>query len=224
MDLQIKNSSVPLRGWAQNDLDKFLQTDFKIWLASTFRIKTENAVGLNAALEGVKSHCWSMGFGEIKKAFELYADSKLNLEPVSGFMDRILVGKIIKAYKDNLPTSKTPVIEPKEVSEKERNEIMEKAVLRLETEFLLARSVPAGSNHVYDYLDETGKIQFTSSQKWDFMKQAKQKLIDGAKDVINLDSRKSFLNKLEDKNNGIVKAEAKRLALLEYLTDKYPSQ
>ena len=40
-----------------------------------------------------------MGFAEIQKMFEMYADSKLDIEPKANYFDRVLLGKIVAEYR-----------------------------------------------------------------------------------------------------------------------------
>ena len=220
MELAIKNLSVPMRGYPQKELEDILNTQFRFWLANTFRIKTENAGSLQGALEGVKEHCWSMGFAEIKKAFEMYADSKLNLEPVSGFMDRVLVGKIIKSYKASLPTPKVPRIEAPEISQDEKNKLLENGVLECYQHFLEYGNIKEGKAWVYGYLVEQGKINDTPEFKRECMVKAKANLINDSKDIKKLDDRKSFVAKLEGKKNGQVITEAKRISLIQHFQNQ----
>jgi len=221
MELQIKNQNLPLRNYPQNDLEAFLSTQFKFWIASTFRIKTANSESLEGAIEGVKAHCWSMPMSEIKKAFEMYADSKLNLEPISGFMDRVLVGKIISAYKDQLPRPKNPIIEPPQISEQEKKKLLDDGVTECYLHFLETGNIKTGKNWVYDYLTEQGEIKHDKAFKVECMQKAKANLLNDAKDITKLSDRKAFITKLEDKGkNGKVIAEAKRVALIDYFLNK----
>ena len=104
MELVIKNPVIPIKAIPEKSLDEFLYTKFKFWLANLLSLKSDQEQKIDEALKGVKKHFWSLGLGEIKKVFEMYADSELNLTPVSNHIDRVLVGQIFEAYKQHKKT------------------------------------------------------------------------------------------------------------------------
>ena len=67
--------STPLRGIPEETLNKIIVEQFTIWIANLLSLTDEtSAERLEIALPAIKEHCWSMGFDEIKKMFEMYAD------------------------------------------------------------------------------------------------------------------------------------------------------
>ena len=108
-------SQIPIKAIPEDQLNVFLKTEFKAWLAVLLDIKAENEEKLNNALLGVKKHFWSIGIKEIRKAFTMYADSELSyslkdgsiaLKPISNYISRVLVGQIFYEYNLQKPTKK----------------------------------------------------------------------------------------------------------------------
>ena len=126
MDLITKNEALPLKAFPEQDLNRLILTEFTVWVANLLSLTDEtSAERLEIALPAIKEHCWSMGFREIKKMFEMYADSKLSLKPIPNYFDRILLGKIVDAYKQQKVVPKQE-IKPIELSDEEKrnNEIL----------------------------------------------------------------------------------------------------
>lgn len=99
MELVIKSSSLPLRGYPHKDLDKFLYTEFKFWLSSLLNIKAENEDQVDISIECIKNLCKGYSLTQLKEMFELYTHSKLDLEPITNYVDCVLIGKIVKSYR-----------------------------------------------------------------------------------------------------------------------------
>lgn len=94
--------NLPLKAYQEKDLDAFLATKFKFWIANLLSLKSDKEQGYDASVGAIKKLFWSVGVSEMKKAFEMYALGELGIEPVSNHIDIILVGKIHRAYKDYL--------------------------------------------------------------------------------------------------------------------------
>jgi len=109
MDLVIKYPNVPLRSIPEQELNTIVLTKFMPWVIDLLSLTGEKSADrLEVALPALKTHCWSMGFDEIKKMFEMYADGKLSMQPKSNYFDRILLGQIFNDYKKQLPSHKNP--------------------------------------------------------------------------------------------------------------------
>jgi len=106
--LTVLENKLPFRAYPENELDKVLETVFKYWLANLLSIKADNEEKLNLAIPAIKNHFWSLGFDEVKKAFEMYADGKLSTKPIPNYFDRILVGQIFNDYRASQRTKVRP--------------------------------------------------------------------------------------------------------------------
>src|SRR5690606_17105544 len=152
MDLVKLESTVPIKTIPEQELNRIILMQFTVWVANLLSLTDETSANrLEISLPAIKEHCWSMGFAEIKKMFEMYADSKLSIKPIPNYFDRILLGKIAEAYKDQKPVIKKQ-IQQKEMSEEEKGVILKAGVKRLYTEFEDLGFVPPGNTHLYDYL------------------------------------------------------------------------
>lgn len=109
--LIVLENKMPLKAYPEKQLDLVMETVFKYWLSKLIVIKADNEDKLDFALPAIKKHFWSMGINEVKKAFEMYVDGKLSIEPKSNYMDRILVGQIFKAYKMNQRQKNKPTMD-----------------------------------------------------------------------------------------------------------------
>lgn len=156
-NLTIFERQLPLRAYPSNDLDKLLETEFKFWIANLLNLKSDKEEAYNNAKEALKFHCIGMGFNEIKIMFEMYADSKLNIEPTSNYFDRIVLGKIVNAYKKQRKPKK--VEEEKKPTAEEEHKAIEEAITRTFLEFKRTGTVTGVITHIYNYLDAQGKFQ-----------------------------------------------------------------
>ena len=69
--------SVPIKGIPDTKLNTIIVMEFVPWITKLLSLTKASGERLDLALKSIKEHCWSMGFSEIKKMFELYADNKL---------------------------------------------------------------------------------------------------------------------------------------------------
>lgn len=123
-------STVPIKAIPEKDLNAIIITQFSVYVSSLLSLTGDTSVDrLEIALPAVKELCWSMGFKEIKKMFEMYVDSKLSIKPIPNYFDRILFGKIVDAYKQQ-KVKKIKVIEPIEITpeDKRNNEILSASI------------------------------------------------------------------------------------------------
>ena len=162
--LAILERKLPLRGYPEKELDNVLSTVFKFWLATLLSIKAENEEKLDAAFPAIKKHFWSLGLDEVKKAFELYADGGLPTQPKSNHFDRILVGQIFNDYRKQKIIKKRTIVETV-IPDEEKIQILEAGVLRCQSEYLEYGTVLPGNQHIYDFLDERGRIKISAARK-----------------------------------------------------------
>ena len=106
------NDKLPLKAYPKDGqlLNSIIINVFVEWLSGLLTLSSQtSAERLEIALPAIKEHCGSMGFDEIKKMFEMYADSKLSIKPIPNYFDRILFGKIVAAYKEQ------KIVKPKKI-------------------------------------------------------------------------------------------------------------
>ena len=155
--LAILEKNLPLRAYPENDLNDAL-TVLQVYVVKLLSLTNEDVLErLKIALPAIKGECIGMGFAEIKKMFDLYADNKLSIEPIPNYFDRILFGKIMTAYKTQKPKKTIKVIEEKK-SKEEINDIMIEAIDRLKKEVEQNGYIDSVCKHVYDYLYKEGRL------------------------------------------------------------------
>lgn len=207
--LAVLDRKMALRAWPAQDLDRVFDTSLKYFLAGILSLKEGAEEKLDFALPAIRSHFWSMGLADVKKAFEMYVDGQLRTKPKSNYLDRILVGQIFKEYRELRPQPKTPVVTNEEISDAKKADILTAGILRLFNEFEETGEVGPGNTHLYDHLEETGEIQLTPARKWELFEQAKK----------NNKKSASILDKVVNGPERVV-VEAKRLALLDWLNQR----
>jgi len=104
MDL-VKGDLVPIKAIPEAHLNAKILNDLTPWLTQLLSIKAtdENVERLEVLLPMVKDNCWSMPIWEIKKAFTMYVQGKLPIEPRDNYLTAILFSKVIQAYKEQKP-------------------------------------------------------------------------------------------------------------------------
>jgi hypothetical protein len=165
-----------------------------------------------------------MGFNQIKKMFEMYVDSKLNLKPIPNYFDRILLGKIVDSYKA-LNAVKPKKVEEKEMSDQEKDFIMLEAVDRIKREVKHNGTITSMCAHVYDYLDGQGKLPTDKEYKLEVFERAKAiaKGDAATKSKYSLDDHRKLQKTIKDISDGKHSAVidiSKRLVLEEYFKTK----
>ena len=209
-NLTIFERSLPLRAYPPKDLDRFLDTEFKFWLANLLNLKSDKEDAYDTAKDAIKVQCIGMGFSEIKKMFEDYVDSKLNITPIPNYFDRILLGKIVSAYKQqNKPKIKIP--------EKMNDDIrLQKEYDNLIDEVKRTKHIESPCVEVYDWLDSKDTFDFSDDFKREMFTRAKASLLseESKKDFNDWDS--AIFTEIK-KGNIFVINKAKKFCLEHFL-------
>jgi hypothetical protein len=215
MELEIFKRNIPLKAIDSKDLEVMIvgtkngtTGSLVTWVSDLLSLTDEvSAKRLYIALPAIKEHCWSMGFVEIKKMFEMYADGKLESKPLPNYFDRILLGKIANEYR----TYKLRINKPKKVEksqddiekEKEYNEaFMQDAIKRAKKEFLDNGFIDKYFLGQYNWLEDKGefnKINDLKKLKWDIFKKTKPIHISSLKMIVPLskEDAKDIKTKIE---------------------------
>lgn len=123
-NLTILEKNLPLRAYPEETLTKGILALYE-WLCGLLSLAGENSKErLKNAFPAIKEQCIGMGFSEIKNMFEMYADGKLEIEPVTNYFDRVLLGKIVKNYRSYMNRTKTTISIPEAKKEKDHKEII----------------------------------------------------------------------------------------------------
>lgn len=169
-------STIPIKAIPEEELNRIILTDFLTWLSRLLSLTDEvSAERLEVALPAIKEHCWSMGFAEIKKMFEMYIDNKLSLTPKTNYFDRALLGQIVDAYKQVKPK--------KEFNEKQwkMNQDIIDAISHFDY-FLHNKRLDTNSSWVFVYLEERGLLKVNPRQRQYAWNRAKEQLPNAKKE------------------------------------------
>lgn len=204
------NSNVPLRAIPEAELNRIIVDEFTGWIANLLSLTDEvSGKRLAAALPAVKEHCWSMGFAEIKKMLEMYADNRLSIKPKSNYFDRVLFGQIVEAYKSQKKPSKASY-EPRELTNKEKDLLVYSGLVNCYDAWYQDKRISPGYSWVYDHVVELGILTPSKEQKMESMEQAKHRI----------KQKRSALEKATeeiDKTPAII-SEAKKILLENYFS------
>lgn len=211
------NLAIPIKAIPEQELNRIILTDFLTWLSGILSLTDEvSANRLEIALPALKEHCWSMGFQEITKMFQMYVDNKLSIEPIPNYFDRILFGKIVSAYKEQKPRIKKEIKMP-EISEEEKQRLIIHGVINCFDEYLQSKRIIDGYVWVYDHLDEIKLISYTPEEKKKQMPIAKERVLNEAKDSFDRNKYAELIFKFENTtNHQIIINEAKKMLLERY--------
>ena len=167
------NHPVPLKAIPIKSLDHFLATEFKYWVSTTLNLSADKNDTVNEALQGVKAHFWNYGLKEIRKIFEMYFDNKLGIEPIPGYFDRVLIGKISEAYKRQKPKKTIPIEVHISKEDRERYAYLNCIISfdNYKQEHIMDKSDWC----VYDELDKRKLLDFTKKEKLEAMEIVKEK-------------------------------------------------
>ncbi len=99
-----KFSNMPIKAIPKTTLERF-ELPFMNYLSTLLNLKEDNAENLEMCVPVILDMNRQYNFEQIKQMFELYVDSRLNIEPISNYIDRILIGKIKAGYTDYLKKS-----------------------------------------------------------------------------------------------------------------------
>lgn len=210
---------IPIKSIPDEKLNSIIINDFIVWLSDLLSLTDEvSGKRLEIALPAIKEHCWSMGFDEITKMFKMYADNKLSIEPIPNYFDRILFGKIVKAYKDSKPIVKKE-IPAVELSQEEKDNIIYLGVINCFDEFSQNNEISNGYVWVYDHLDEINILSYSDEDKRKQMPIAKNKLILENKNILSYKDYESFKHNLENKRaERAIINQAKKMLLERYFS------
>lgn len=214
MELALRDNKLPIKAYPEEKLNEAVLMHFTPWLCRLLSITGETSTDrLEVALPAIKQHCWSFGFDEVTKMFEMYVDNKLGIEPRDNYFTRALFGKIVSAYKQQRPVKKSNIV-ISEISEAEKQIRVNQGVLRCYDEMKEAGIVDHGYTWVYDHLNELKAFEYSKLDKRNEMKSAKIR----AKSEIDKSQpgAKNILEMLEAKNSPTVVNIAKRSLLLKY--------
>lgn len=209
MELTDLNKSIPIKAIPSESLEKILHTEVKYWLSNLLAMSSEKEESVNNALEAIKFHCWGMGLNEVKKAFEMYANGLLSIDPRSNYLDYILVSKIMNEYKHKKPKKKTMIIEEK-LTKEEKENVVYLGVISFYDAWVQDRFVKNPFVWVHDYLMKLGVLNFTDKEKKTMWKQAKENLLNKSKSE-SYKAFKEVIKQFEQGNN--TKREIEYMAL-----------
>ncbi len=157
-EIAVLDSSVPIKAIPDVKLNTIIVLEFVPWISKLLSLTGQTSKErLKVALPAIKEHCWSMGFSEIKKMFELYVDNKLSIEPRTNFLDRIQFGKIATAYKQQLPQRKA-VIEKQDLTDEDKKLIVYTGIMNCFAEYKDTGAISPGYSYAYDHFYELGKF------------------------------------------------------------------
>jgi hypothetical protein len=224
MDLVKLESKLPLKAYPEQELNKIILTQLTVWLSSLLSLTDEvSANRLEIALPAIKEHCWSMGFDEVKKIFILYADGKLSVKPIPNYFDRILLGKIIEAYKEQKFVVKKPI--ETEISEDEKKDLINSGITKCLAHYENETKILEGYNHfLYDVLFDDGYLPKDKETKLQALEDAKiitqmeleQKPASSLKEFKEI---KQKLDKIQNDENLKLITKAKELMVLKFLRE-----
>ena len=169
-------------------------------------LKMEKQLAMSCRGQGIlKNHRQTefarMGFSEIKKMFELYADNKLSIEPIPNYFDRILFGKIVSAYKQQRKVKPKEIKMP-ELSQEEKDNLTYMGVVNCFDRFTQTNDIMNGYTWVYDHLESIGVLKYSDKEKRSIMPIATERLKIITKELYGLEEYKTLIRDLEAKRNG----------------------
>ena len=199
----VLNSSKSIREFDEVELTDAIINHFMPWVSRLLSLTGETSADrLEVALPAIKTQCIGMGFSEVKKMFEMYADGKLNIEPRANYFDRILLGNIVSSYKSYKNQSKSFSVVESNISEEEN----EKALNNMLTEAILKYQSDRTIDNVkiYDYLHKKGSLPYHDSKfKNNIKKEALKRLYKkkGSKPDVLIQAKRNALLKIAYKND-----------------------
>ncbi len=217
MDLvkyDILKSVLPMKEFDDDgvELNTILLTELMPFISGLLSLTDEvSANRLEIAMPSVKEHCWSMGFAEITKMFQMYADNKLSIKPIPNYFDTILLGKIVEVYRQQKPRKKQV---EHYTSPDEIQFIMDEAVDRIQKDFQQNGCITEMCHHVYDHLFELGKLPTDKKYKEEVFTHAV--LIHENEPIEDDRMLKKIISNFNTTQKNDVKNIAKRLVLQDY--------
>jgi len=166
-------SNMPIKAIPKTTLERF-ELPFMNYLSTLLNLKEDNAENLEMCVPVILDMNRLYNFQQIKQMFELYADSKLNIQPISNYIDRILIGKIKASYTDYLKKSSHINNKPKKV-DKNGKELTQEESYKRECDIIQAcewfdsyihlEHLKDNAVWVYDFLIHEKIIQVTDHEK-----------------------------------------------------------
>ena len=218
MDLVKLEKKMPLRGYPEQELNKVLLMDFLPWLCKLLSLTDETSADrLEMALPAIKQQCIGMGFDEIKKMFEKYADGNLSIKPIPNYFDRILLGKIVADYKSTKPKEKKVIEAPKPTPE-ETEKLIDKQITEMVLHYQNEKEIKPGYLHLYKYLLQRGVLPKQTKEYKENVKKRVAELVRSKKNnATHVDDFRNF-QKLVEKKGDIVHM-CREIVLLDYLKE-----
>lgn len=188
------------------------------WLDGLLSLQGEtSAKRLEVLLPMVDEFCWSISIEEIRKAFMKYIKGELpGLEPRTNYLDVILFGKVINAYKQHRTRRPEKLPEP-EMTQDEKDAITADGALRSYNEYKELGMVLPGNSHIYDYLLEKGFLKPSENYLDSVRIEAKTNIRRSKTPLADRDFKKIVVPKTSDSE---ILAETKRLVLEKYFESK----
>jgi hypothetical protein len=216
------DQTISLREIPDKELNRAILTELMPWLSRLLSLTDETSANrLETALPAIKEHCIGMGFLEIQKMFELYADGKLDISPISNFFDRILLGKILNSYR----SYKKRISKQKKIlysmSDDEITKIDDEILNRVGLFFKENRYIDDNDFYVYDILEKRGLVNLSVDYKESVKKDAiviLKKKFSEKKSTSREDFKmtKSILKYLDNGQHIKIKIKCKQLASEDY--------
>jgi len=227
-NLVIFKSSIPIKAIPEQELNKVILTDFLTWISGLLSLTDEvSANRLEIALPAIKQHCWSMGFDEIKKMFEMYVDNKLSIKPIPNYFDRILLGKIVDSYKEQRPRKK-PKME--DIPDEEKKSLTSSGIKKCLECYEEKEQILDGYNlFLYDVFYDDGYLPKDNETKNKAIEDAKQFLELNyvnrkSKSKDDYDNIKKVLKELKKPKSTLVIVKAKEMIVSKFLRELYKSE
>ena len=165
-------NNIPVKAIPVETMQRF-ELPFMNYLSRLLNLKADNAENLEMCVPVILDLNRNYSFEQISEMFTLYADSKLNIEPISNYIDRILIGKIKNAYIDYLNKSnRKKKILKKDIN---GNELNQEQAYKREMDivqagewfdsFLHLDKIKPSAVWVYDFLEAEGVIDYQQEDK-----------------------------------------------------------
>lgn len=225
MELAKLDNQLPIKAYPEAELNRIILTQFTVWVSNLLSLTDETSMNrLEVALPSIKEHCWSMGFAEIKKMLEMYADSKLSIKPVPNYFDRILFGKIVEAYKEQKVVPKKVIKET--ISETEKRSLVVSGMKKCLDEYERSSTILDGYIlFMYDIFLDDKLISPTKEDKIKFYQDAKTFLeMESKREAVSLNDRqdlKHIAKEIQKKNSAMVVMKAKEMIVMRFLRETY---
>ncbi len=222
------NTNTQLRNIPDEELNSIMCKYLVPWIKGLLSLSGENsAERLILAIPTIKELCTGMTFLDVKKMFEMYAHSKMELTPIANYFDIILVGKIVSEYRKHIKHNpKKPIAKIKtmnDISQNEKDEIENEILEKTEKYFKENRRVDSDRWYAYDILEKRGLINLSLEEKKEIQKIAIKNCIENLKNkiIISRDEHRAIKHKIRNFEKGIgTKIECKLIALHEYYKQK----